>query len=208
MKKKWIRYSLLTALLVLFGFLWIASGDFVRAVTVLVLLMLVGAFLVAILRDVISEVPRWYRRLSGIPWEDYLNQLETSGDAIRNQYHAHRALTVEDFTTGRLMHFIDIGNGEILFLYGQQYYEFEPIDDDPDENQPRQFPTETFSLLRHVKKDEVLALFPGRDVLEPAVCAPIVKPKRLLELGFQLTDGEIVSGSNLQAVERALKAAT
>ena len=208
MKKSWIRYGLLAVLAITFILLWITSGDLVRATTVLVILVLIGAFLVAILGDVISEVPLWYRRFRGIPWKDHLNQLEADGDAIRKEYKASRALTVEDFATGCLMHFIDIGSGRILCLYGQQYYEFEPIDDDPDVNQARQFPTETFSLLRHAKKDEVLALFPGSVVLEPTICDPIVKPKKLMSLGFQVTDGEIVSGSSLQDVERALKAAT
>ena len=208
MKKNWIRNGFLAVLVITFGLLWIASGDPVRAATVLILLVLIGAFLIAILRDIVLEVPLWYRRLRGVPWEEYLSQREAKGDAIRSEYQADRALTVEDFTTGRLMHFIDIGSGSILCLYGQQYYEFEPIDDDPEVNQARQFPTRTFSLLRQAKNDEVLALFPGSIVLDPIVCDPIVKPKKLLDLGFQLTDGEVVSGASLQAIEDVLKTAT
>jgi hypothetical protein len=150
----------------------------------------------------------WYRRFRGIPWEDHLNQLEANGDAKRHEYQANHALTVQGLTTGRLMHFIDIGSGKILFLYGQQYFVFEPIDDDPGRNQSRQFPTRSFSLLRHAKKDGVLALFPGSVTFDPTVCDPIVNPKKLLDLGFQLRDGEILSGSSLDAVERVLKAAT
>lgn len=215
MKKSWILYGFAAVLVVAFALLWISSGDIARATTLLInlilgiaILVLIGAFLVAILGDIISEVPLWYRRLRGIPWQDHLNQLEADGKAVRSEYQASGALTVEDYTTGRLMHFIDIGSGRILCLYGQQYYEFEPIEDDPDLNQDRLFPTETFSVLRHARKDEVLALFPGSVVIEPTNCDPIVKPKKLIELGFRLKDGEIVSGSSLQAVERALKAAT
>ena len=208
MKKSWIRYGLLAVLAVTFTVLWIASGDFVHAAIALIILVLIGAFLVAIAGDVITEVPLWYRRFRGIPWNDHLNRLEADGKAIRENYQAVRALTVEDFTTGSLLHFINIGGERILCLYGQQYYEFEPIDDDPDLNQARRFPTETFSLLRHAKKDEVIALLPGSVVLEPTICDPIVKPKKLVELGFQLKDGEIVSSWGLQAVERALQAAT
>ena len=195
-------------LVVAFGVLWIASGDPIRAATVLVIVVLLGAFLVLILKDLVSEAVLWYRRLSGVPWEEHLKRLEAKGKAIREEYEAHSALTVEDHTTGRLMHFVDIGSGRILCLYGQSYYEFEPIDDDPEENQARQFPTRTFSVVRHAKKNEVLALIPGSDVLEPTICDPIVKPKKLLKLGFQLTDGEIVSELNLRDVERVLKAAT
>lgn len=203
-----MRNGSLAVLVIVFVALWIASGDLVIAVTTLTVFVLLGAFLMAILGDIISEVPLWYRRLRGIPWADYLTQLEKSGDAVRFEYHANHALTVNDFTTGRLMHFIDIGSEGVLCLYGQQYYEFEPIDDDPDENQLRQFPTKTFSLLRRSKNDEVLALFPGSVVLEPTICESIVEPRKLMELGFRLVDGEIVSGSSLQAIERVLKAAT
>jgi hypothetical protein len=213
-KKSWILYGFPAVLVVAFAVLWIASGDFARATILLInlllgiaILVLIGALTVAILGDVVSEVPLWFRRSRGIPWQDHLNQLEADGKAIRSEYEASGALTVEDYTTGRLMHFIDIGNGKILCLYGQQYYEFEPISDDPDLNQARLFPTETFSLLRHSRNDEVLALFPGSVVLETTNCDPIVEPKKLIELGFQLRDGEIVSGSSLKAVERVLKVA-
>ena len=67
MKKGWIRYALPTVLVVAFGVLWIASGDPIRAATVLVIVVLLGAFLVLILNDLISEAVLWYRRLRGVP---------------------------------------------------------------------------------------------------------------------------------------------
>jgi len=204
----WLGYGLLAILIATFVLLWLALGDLTGAILSLIVLLLGGGLAVAVLGYLISNAPTWFRYLRGVSWDDYLQQLEKTGKALREEYEASRALTVEDHTTGRLMHFVDIGSGRILCLYGQEYYEFEPIDDDPDWNQSRQFPTETFSLLRRAKNDEVLALFPGSVVLEPTTCDPIVKPQKLIELGFQLIDGEIVSGSSLQAVERVLKTAT
>jgi hypothetical protein len=207
-KKNWLGYGLLVLLIAIFVLLWLAMGDLTGAILSLIVLLLGGVLAVAVLSYLITNAPIWFSYLRGVSWDDYLQKLEKTGKALRENYEASRALTVADHTTGRLMHFIDIGGGRILCLYGQQYYEFEPIDDDPDLNQSRQFPTETFSLLRDVKKDEVLALFPGSVVLEPTTCDPIVKPKKLIELGFQLTDGEIVFGSSLEAVEHTLKTAT
>lgn len=207
MKKSLIGYGLLSVLIVVFGLLWMEIGDLVGAFLSFIVLVLGVGLLVAVIGYFVSNAPAWSRRFRGVSWENHLKLLETSGKAVREEYQATRALTAEALHTSSIIHFIDIGEGNILCLYGQQYFDFEPITDDPEINQPRQFPTKDFSLLRHVKKGDVLSLFPGSAVLEPTICGPISKPYKLFDLGLELRDGEIVTGSSLNAVERAIQGA-
>ena len=207
MKKSWLGYGLFATLAVAFVLLWVTLGDPVGAIVSLVVLVLGIGLLIAIVGYFFANAPAWLRRLRGVSWDDHLHQLEAEGKAVREEYRALGALTVEELNTSALVHFIDIGGDKILCLYGQQYFDFEPISDDPEVNQPRQFPTESFSLLRHAKSGEVLSLFPGSTVVEPIVGDPIVKSAKLFDMGFKLHDGEIVSGTNLAAIERAIEAA-
>ncbi|MDH3614313.1 MAG: ABC transporter permease [Gammaproteobacteria bacterium] len=207
MKKKWLGYGLLAVIVVIYVLLWLAIGDPVGAFLSLIVLALGGGLILAILGYFSSNAPAWFRRLRGVSWDEHLRQLEANGEAVRDEYEAIRALTVEELNTSSLLHFVDVGGGKVLCLYGQQYFDFEPITDDPEVNQPRLFPTKKFSLLRHKKKGEVLSVFPGSDVFEPTVCHPITKPEKLFDLGFELKDGEIVSGLSLDVIERVMQAA-
>lgn len=207
MKKSWLGYGLLAALVTLFVWVWMETGEFVGAVLSISVVALIGGLILAVLAFLFSIASALLRRNHGVSWEDHLSKLEASGEALREEYVATRALTVEELSTGSVLHFLDLGRGKVLCLFGQQYYEFEPINDDPDMNQARKFPTETFSLLRDEKTGEVLSLFPGSKVLEPTVCDPVVWPQKLWDLGFELKDGEVVSGSNMDAIEQVIRAA-
>src|SRR5262245_40718838 len=146
--KKWLGYGVLAGLLVTYAVLWFITKDAVGAFVSLMALAVVAAFVGAIAAYVFQNVP--------------------SRDAgEREVYETRRALSVEDLNTGCLLYVIEIADGRLLCLYGQHYYEFEPIDDDPQVNQSRTFPTKTFSLLRHKKNQEVLKVSPGLGVVEP-----------------------------------------
>ncbi len=207
MNKRLIGYGVLFFVVVVFGLLWWKLGDPVGALLSLIVLSLGIGLLLAIVSYFAESFPGWLRRVRKVSWEDHVERLEAEGKAARNEYQAIGAVSVEDLNTGSLMHFIDIGEGRILCLFGQYYYEFEPIDDDSDLNQPRRFPTKQFALLRSVKNDEVLGLFPGPEVFEPIVFDPIVKLEKLFDMGFELKDGEIVTDTSLDAVKRAVAAA-
>ena len=45
-----------------------------------------------------------------------------------------------------MTHFLELSDESVMCLYGQYLYEYEPIDDDPELNQPRLFPTSEFSV--------------------------------------------------------------
>ncbi len=195
----------------MFGVFWYLGGDVGDAAKstflLIVVLGLFAAVLVLII-GVLREVPRAYRALRGISYDDYVRDLESRGKARRDHFTASRALTAEDYTISGLAHFLDIGEGRILCLRGQNYYDFEPIEDDPEVNQDRQFPTRDFSVLFLKNNDDVLQLFPGSDVFEPRCMDPIIEPNSLYDLGFELEDGEIVTGVPFEDVERALAVAS
>jgi hypothetical protein len=181
-------------------------GDPVGAAWSLAVLSLVGALLAAIIGYLVVHAPEWIRRARGVSREQHLAQLESAGKAVREHYRTDRALTFEDLRTGSLVHLLDVGDGRFLCLYGQDYYSFEPFDDEPDDVQPRRFPTSEFSLLRDAKTRDVLELTPGTNVVEPTLCEGIAKPNELYELGIRLKDGEVLSGLSFEIIARALKA--
>ena len=203
--KSLLGYGLIAGFVVAFGALWLMTKDATGAFLSLLVLALAGALFSAVAAYFLSNVPRWLRRLRGVTWADHLEQLENVGEAEREHYETHRALTFEDLNTGCLVHLIDVGDDRLLCLYGQNYFDFEPTDDDPEINQPRRFPTKTFALLRRKKKGEVLAVFPGAAVVDPIICEPITSPVKLHDLGIKLGDGELVCAIPFHAVEHAMR---
>ena len=206
MKIGWIGYSLLAAI----GVAWVTLGilfeDFVGAFLFLIVLSLGLALLTAVLAFIVPLARDWIRALRGISREDHLAKLEESGEAVREHYEVLGAATLQDLTTSCLLHLLDIGDGRILCLHGQSYYDYEPLSDEeePELNSERTFPTARFSLLRHKKKNTVLDIFPGTEVVEPALQAEIYDQRKLIDLGITIKDGEIATtGPNRPRLARS-----
>jgi hypothetical protein len=198
---------MLSGVVVAFVALRVTIGDWVGAFLSLAILVLASTLLFAVVGYLWSNIPDWSRRLRGVSREDHLKSLEENGKAFREHYQTYRVVTFEDLRTSCLVHLIDMGDSKLLCLYGQRYYDFEPIEDHPEVNQCRKFPTKTFSLLRRRSDGEVLALFPGAEVVEPAVCEAIAAvPKAIEGLGLQFRDGEFVSGISFDEVEATCRA--
>ena len=137
--------------------------------------------------------------------EDSLKELVEKGKATSEVYTVNAAMSFNDLNTGSMVHLLDIGDERILCLNGQYLYDYEPVDDDPESNQARRFPTRQFTLIRRVKGSEVLSLQPGAEVVEPQLLEHPPMEK-LYDLGFELTDGEIrahVSFDQLRALARS-----
>ena len=200
-----IAYLGLFAAAAVFAALWVAVGDFLGALLSFAVLALASLLVIAVFGYFVSNLPGWWRAVRGVSWEDHLARLESDGKAIREGYETTRGIRFEDLSTGCIAHLLDIGDRGVLCLYGQSYFEFEPIDDDPDVNQPRKFPTRTFSVLRRKSNGEVLALYPGADVFEPTVCGGIVGPEKALDLKLQ--DGGIISTKSFEDMEQSCKSA-
>jgi membrane protein implicated in regulation of membrane protease activity len=86
---------------------------------------------------------------------------------VSQQYHARRAFQVEELEDLGSSYFIELADGSVLFVTGQYLYEYEPIDDDPDENQPRRFPCTEFTVRRHPTEHWVYDIACSGEVLEP-----------------------------------------
>jgi hypothetical protein len=200
-----IRYVSLAAIAAIFAGLWMQSGDLLTAFSLLIIVAIVLVLPIALVSYLSSNIPHWWRHLRGVDSARRLEQLEVLGRATRERYVIERALTLEDLRTSCLVHLLDVGGGRILCLYGQSYYDFEPIEDDPDVNQPRKFPTTQFSLLRGNSRRDVLAIFPGNTILEPIVCKPIRNSKQMETLGIELNDGAILSGHSFEEIEQSLR---
>lgn len=81
--------------------------------------------------------------------EEQRQELESRGLVEVAEFRATRAFGVEEFEDEGPHYYIELIDGRVLFLSGQYLYDFEPITDDPELNQPRRFPCSEFAVLRH-----------------------------------------------------------
>jgi len=186
-----------------FAAFWAYLGDPVGAFLSLLVVALASALAIAVIGYFLTNLSNWSRSIRGVRWEDHLEQLEKDGKAIRERCETTRCISIEDFSNSCLAHLIDVGNSRVLCLYGQSYFDFQPIDDDPDVNQPRLFPTKDFLLVRRKSNGEVLALIPGADVFEPVVSGSIAGIEQVLSI--RLRDGDIIQNHSFERLELACK---
>jgi hypothetical protein len=125
-------YFALAGFVALLTVLLLTTGDWVGALWSSAVLVLALTLLLAVAGYLVSNLPAWLRRARGISREDHLKQLEGEGKALREHYRTDRAVTFQHLNTSSLVHLIDIGDRRLLCLHGQDYFEFEPIEDDPD----------------------------------------------------------------------------
>jgi hypothetical protein len=131
---------------------------------------------------------------------EYIADLESQGQLLRETYHATRAFVVEEFEDEGSHYFIELADGRILYLSGQYLYDFEPISDDPELNQPRRFPCTEFEVLRHKDRGYVIDIHCAGQVLEPELIAP-----GFTQADWQRgvpEDGDIIDGKAYDALKR------
>ena len=143
------------------------------------------------------------RRLVASDEQIVQRELE-KGRAEKTAHEVTRALSFADSRTGRMAHFLELSDGSVMVLYGQYLYEYEPIDDDPELNQPRRFPTAEFTVVRSLKNGEVLDLSVGSKVIGTNLVQEPDDYRVIADLGFKLEDGEIVEDVTFGELEAAL----
>ena len=142
------------------------------------------------------------RRIKGQTDEGYIKELCSKNLAVTESYQVSEAITFEDLSTGCLCHLLKVGDRYVLCLYGQYLYEYSEINDDPELNQDRKFPTSEFSLTRKIKTNEIMQLQIGSIVIDESRLG-CVKPDRLHNLGIKLEDGEVIKGLSFSQIIEA-----
>ena len=133
--------------------------------------------------------------------EERIRELEAAGQLESTTFRATRAFGVEESEDEGLHYFLELADGRVLFLSGQYLYDYEPISDDPDVNQPRSFPCTEFTVRRHRAERYVVEIVRGGAVLEPEVIGPPFgrqawRAKRVPE------DGQVIADATYDALKR------
>lgn len=138
--------------------------------------VIVVAFAAVIFVAMFLFNPRGSRpSLFGLNKGESLEALERDGILVRESYSATRAFEVAEYEDEGLHYFLELTNGDVLYLTGQSLYRFEPNDGDEDDMQPpqpRRFPCTEFEVLRHRTEGYLADIICHGDVLEPEVVLP------------------------------------
>lgn len=137
--------------------------------------------------------------------EEQLAELDVKGLLLRQPFQARRAFCVNEFEDEGPHYFAELTDGRVLYLNGQYLYDYEPIDNDPEVNQPRAFPCSKFEVLRHKAAGYALHVVCEGHVLEPEViAAPFAR--QTLRAGIP-EDGKIFDAGSYERLKRQFAAA-
>lgn len=135
---------------------------------------------------------------------EHIGELEAKGKLERRKFQARRAFAVDEVEDEGPHYYIELADGRVLYLNGQYLYEYEPIDDDPELNQPRRFPTTEFEVLRHKDAGYVIDIRCSGSVLEPELTSPPFT-NAVLRRGIP-DDGQIIADKAYDLLKRELAA--
>ena len=133
--------------------------------------------------------------------DEQIRELAQLGLLESTAFRATRAFGVEEFEDEGLHYFLELADRRGLFLSGQYLYDYEPISDDPEVNQPRSFPCTEFTVRRHTKEGYVVDLLCDGTVLEPEVIAPPFG-KKVWQANRVPEDGQVIFSATYDDLKR------
>jgi hypothetical protein len=133
--------------------------------------------------------------------EQFIQELEAKGLLITQPLKAIRAFQVEESEDEGLHYFLELEDASVLYLTGQYLYEYEPITDDPEWNQPRRFPCTDFTLRWHRQQRTIVDIQCRGNPLEPeACCSPFSLED--YRVGNIPEDGQIIREQTYEQLKR------
>ncbi len=132
--------------------------------------------------------------------DEYIKDLEDRGLLVSTDYYAARAFELEEYEDEGLHYFIELADRSVLYLTGQDLYEYGPIDDDPELNQPRRFPCTEFSLRSHRDEKYWIDIQCRGTVIEPE----LVEPHPKLFWKRELEDGQVITDMSFDEIKAQL----
>lgn len=136
-----------------------------------------------------------------------LAELQRAGLVEETPFRVLRAFGIEDYNDEGPHYFLKLDDGRTIYFVGQYLYDYEPIDDETDWKQPRQFPCTEFTLVRHRKTGEILGMRFGGTALEPELVIHVEEPFLVLRrlLGHTPKDGELVSLLDYESLRERIR---
>lgn len=131
---------------------------------------------------------------------DFTKKLEEEGLLASQDFEARRVFEIREFEDEGMHYMLELSDGSVLYLNGQYLYEYEPLDDDPEFNQPRKFPCTSFTVRRHVEEGYVVDIICGGEVLEPECVAPYFEPDDFEE-GRIPDDGDVITDRSYEELK-------
>jgi hypothetical protein len=133
--------------------------------------------------------------------EAWRRRLEEHDMIVEECFRATRAFAVEELDDEGSTYFMELEDGRVLFLTGQYLYDYEPIEDDPEFNQPRSFPCTEFTVRRHREAGYVVELVCTGEPFEPELTvAPFWK--EVFRKGGVPNDGEIIANRSYEELKK------
>jgi hypothetical protein len=133
--------------------------------------------------------------------EDFTRKLEEEGLLTSQEdFEARRAFEIREFEDEGAHYMVELRDGSVLYLNGQYLYEYEPIDDDPEFDQPRRFPCTAFTVRRHLEEEYVIDITCRGEVFEPECTAPCFDPEDFRE-GRIPHDGQLITDRSYDEIK-------
>jgi hypothetical protein len=154
-----------------------------------------GLGLLLVVLSVVALVlfnPWWAHPFGRMTEEELVRRLESKGLLVSSEFQVRRAFGVQESDDEGLHYFLELVDGQVLYLGGQYLYDYEPITDDPEINQPRRFPCEAFTVHRHKTEGTVVDVVCRGTIIEPEFIAPPFTKRGRRSIGA-LRDGQVLS---------------
>lgn len=148
--------------------------------------------------------PWWANPFGRMTAEELLRRLEAKGLLLSSDFEARRAFGVQEHADEGSRYFLELVDGRVLHLCGQYLYDYEPISDDPEMNQPRRFPCTAFTLRLHKTEGGVVDLVCRGTVIEPEFIAPPLTKRRQRSISA-LSDGQVLSERRYDALKEEIR---
>ncbi|WP_282296830.1 hypothetical protein [Stenotrophomonas sp. PS02289] len=126
------------------------------------------------------------RRMSA---EEREAELERKGEITHEVVKARRAIHLFDYSCSCDVYLIDCEDGRLLCLFGQYFYDWEPIEENGTFIQGRGFPTREFVITRRAPDAWVYRLQPGKTLIHPEIVGGDIDLLAGLGLKLSSSDG-------------------
>jgi hypothetical protein len=136
--------------------------------------------------------------------EAHIQDLEEEGLLVSTDFHAVRVFEVEEFEDEGPHYFLELVNGNVLYLNGQYLYDYVPLGNEEDEDIPlKVFPCTEFAVKRHRREGFVVEMICRGHLLEPENMEPTF-PREAYRRHKAPKDGDIIADKSFDELKQLI----